>query len=137
MAHLAALALTHHDVLRESQNAPDGSEPSDQFTTDSSDSSFEVEKAIEKELNLDGSEVDEVNQVNGYRRLSCFQIYTQPETLGTKCKNDETQYENDLSLAQTDESICQFTRTSSSFVEKDPRAMDFENCSLSSFEVCE
>ena len=45
MIHLAAVGVTHHDILLEAQNAPDGSEdiePGSPSTSESSDSEFEV-----------------------------------------------------------------------------------------------
>ena len=46
MLHLAAVSLTHHDVLREAKNAPDGSEDFEPGTPSTSDSSSDGEYEI-------------------------------------------------------------------------------------------
>ena len=89
MDHLAAMSLTHHDVLEEAENAPDGSEqaePTTPSTSDSSDSEFEVtwycsnEKDTQKEkLNASRNESDELYRLNGAHRLRSFVLCTQSD----------------------------------------------------------
>ena len=45
MAHLAAVSVTHQDILLEAQDAPDGSEriePGSPSTSESSDGEYEI-----------------------------------------------------------------------------------------------
>lgn len=96
MAHLAAMNFTSEDVLEISKTLPDGSEPNDQFTTTSSDSSFELEKTITKELE------DETAQIMGYKRLSCFQFATD----SVKAKAGDACSDSDHDHVHTEESLC-------------------------------
>ena len=96
MAHLAAMSITYEDVLEISKSLPDGTEPNDQFTTTSSDSSFELEKTTIKD------QEDETAQIMGYKRLSCFQFATD----SAKSKAGDIGSDDYLSIINTQESLC-------------------------------
>lgn len=127
-AHVSAMATTYEDILTNARNAPDGTKAKDQFTVDTSDSSFEVEKE-------DKVTSDDSRQTNGHIRLGCFQFIT--EAGDSPLKEDETLSEGNLSLQKTEDSSRPLTR-SNSFTEKDnSRTEDFEMWSQGSLEVCE
>ena len=127
-AHVSAMAHTYEDILAEARNAPDGTKAKDQFTIDTSDSSFELEK--EEQVTS-----DETSQINDHSRLSCFQFIT--EAGDNTQKEEESLSESNLSLQKTEDSLGPLTRTGS-FTEKEiGRAEDFEMWSQCSLEVCE
>ena len=85
MAHLAAMNLTHHDVLSDSKNAPEGSSVEDDVSFEACKASVNTSNSaadLSTDSNSTAEQSDDLAQtIPSSSRLSIFQSLTQTDDI--------------------------------------------------------